>query len=328
MNMKNTIAVAVAALFATGFAVTASAQTPAAAPKADAKPAATKADAKAKNKFTSPEEAAKALVEAVRAADKKAVAAVMGPGAEGWLFTGDDVSDKEEWKRFLAAYDAKNKLAKEGDAKAVLNIGADDWPFPAPIVKKGNDWVFDAAAGKEEVTNRRVGRNELDTMQALLAVVDAQREYATGDLDGNKVNDYAQRFVSTPGKKDGLYWEVKAGEKPSPLGPLVGQASAEGYGKKADSKTQNPYHGYHYRLLTAQGKDAPGGAYSYLVKDKLLGGFGVIAYPSNYGVTGVMTFIVNHDGVVYEKDLGAGTASAAGAIKAFNPDKTWKKTQP
>jgi hypothetical protein len=317
---KKTIAVALAAVFAAGFSIDASAQAPAKPATAAAKPASSKSRA-----FASAEEAAKALAEAVRAGDAKAVAGIMGPGAEGWLSTGDEVSDRADWKKFLAAYDTKNKLAKEGDARAVLNVGGDDWPFPAPIVKKGNEWMFDAAAGKEEVTNRRVGRNELDTIQTLLAVVDAQREYALQDLDGNKVNDYARRFISTAGKKDGLYWEAKAGDKASPLGPLVGQASAQGYGKTATDKTQSPYHGYHYRMLTEQGKDAPGGAYSYLVKDKLIGGFAIVAYPAKYGVSGVMSFVVNHDGVVYEKDLGAATTSAAAAIKAFNPDKTWKK---
>jgi hypothetical protein len=319
-NMK---ALAVVALCVAGVAL-------AQAPAAPAKPAAAPAKPAAAVKpgvFASAEDAVKALVEAVRAGDAKAVAAVIGKGSESWLFTGDEVSDQAEWKGFLANYDKKNKLVKDGDARVVLALGADDWTFPAPIVKKGNEWVFDSVAGREEAANRRVGRNELDTIQTLLAVVDAQREYAAGDLDGNKANDYAGRFISTSGKKDGLYWPVKAGEKQSPLGPLIAQAAAEGYlkGKVTGGKPQ-PYNGYYYRLLTSQGKDAPGGAYNYLVKDKLIGGFGVVAYPSKYGVSGVMTFIVNHDGVVYEKDLGPGTASAAGAMKAFNPDKTWKKS--
>ena len=192
-------------------------------------------------------------------------------------------------------------------------------------MKKGDKWSFDADAGREEVMNRRVGRNELDTIQTMLAVVDAQREYALKDADGNGLADYAARFRSTPGKKDGLYWPTKEGEPQSPLGPLAAQAVREGYGKNLGVNKPAPFHGYYYRLLTSQGKDAPGGAYDYLVKGRLMGGFAVVAWPASYGNSGVKTFIVSHDGVVHEKDLGPGTAGAAGKMKSYNPDKTWSK---
>jgi len=292
--------------------------------KAPAKASATKAAAQ--KTFATPEEAAKALVEAVRAASVPALLEVMGPQSKSWLFTGDKVSDAAEWKTFLASYDKKNALAKDGDAKAILVIG-DDWPFPAPLVKKDGKWAFDTEAGREEVINRRVGRNELDTIQTLLAIVDAQREYAANDADGNKLADYAVRFRSSPGKKDGLYWATKAGEPQSPLGPIVAQAVREGYGKVAGTGKPAPYNGYYYRMLTSQGKDAPGGAYDYLVKGKLFGGFAVVAWPASWGNSGVKTFILNHDGVVFEKDLGPGTADQAGKMKSFNPDKTWSKVQ-
>ena len=326
--MKSTpqlLAFALSAVLAAAALLPAAALTPAAPAKsAPGKPAISAAQ----RSFASPEEAVKVLVDTVRAADVKGLVAIVGTGSEAWLFTGDNVSDREDWKRFLASYDQKSSLAKEGEAKRVLNIGADDWPFPAPIVKKGDRWVFDSAAGREEVTNRRVGRNELDAIQTLLAVVDAQREYAVADADRNGYTDYARRFLSSQGKKDGLFWPAKAGEPASPLGPLVAVAAKEGYGKKVAAGAPQPYHGYHYRILAAQGKDAPGGAYDYLVKDKLLGGFAVVAYPAKYGVSGVMTFMVNHDGVVHEKDLGSATASAAGGMTRYNPDRTWKKAQP
>jgi hypothetical protein len=175
------------------------------------------------------------------------------------------------------------------------------------------------------VLNRRVGRNELDTVQALLAVVDAQREYAANDADGNGLNDYASKFRSSPNKKDGLYWPTKAGEPPSPLGPLVALAVREGYGGTSKSTAQHPFHGYYYHLLTGQGKDAPGGAFDYVVNGKLFGGFGVVAWPASYGVSGVKTFVVNHDGVVYAKDLGPQSHNDAVMMKRFNPDKTWTK---
>ncbi|QJR16823.1 DUF2950 domain-containing protein [Usitatibacter palustris] len=281
--------------------------------------------AAAQRSFASPEEGSKALADAVRTGEGKNVIAIFGEKSKPWIFTGDAVSDRADWTAFLAAYDKKNKLVKEGDAKATINVGDDDWPFPAPLVKaKDGKWAFDAETGREEVINRRVGRNELDTIQTLLAVVDAQREYATSDADGNGSTDYAKKFISTKGKKDGLYFETAAGAPQSPLGPLVGVAAKEGY---PGTNPGGPYHGYQYRMLMSQGKDAAGGAYSYLVKDRMMGGFAVVAFPEKYGVSGVKTFVVNHDGVVYEKDLGAGTAAAAAAIKAYNPDKTWQKVQ-
>jgi len=285
------------------------------------------ANAAAQKSFASPEAASRALADAVRAKDVQALLAVVGPASKDWLFTGDAVADRADWNKFLASYDLKNVLVKEGDAKAILAVGGDDWPFPAPLMKKDGAWSFDIEAGREEVTNRRVGRNELNTIQTLLAIVDAQREYAAADADKNGFNDYARKFISTEGKKDGLYWPAKSGETPSPLGPLVGAAAKEGYVKKAGADAPAPYHGYYYRMLTAQGKDASGSAYDYLVKDKLLGGFAAVAYPAKYGVSGVMTFQVNHDGAVYEKDLGSTTDAQAAKLTRYNPDKTWKKTQ-
>jgi hypothetical protein len=326
MTMKNKltpIVASLAAAFALALPAAALAQ---AAPEAKAaKPAASAKKAEKQRTFATPEEAAKALVDAVKAADAKAVVEIAGPASRSWIFTGDDVSDAAEWKRFAAAYDEKHSLAKDGDAKAILNVGKDDYPFAAPIVKRGDKWAFDAEAGREEVTNRRVGRNELDTIQTLLAIVDAQREYASKDADGNGLADYAARFFSTPGKKDGLYWETKAGEPPSPLGPLAAKAMKEGYGGKGKTGKPEPYNGYYFRMLTGQGGFAPGGKYDYLVKGKLFGGFAVVAYPAKFGVSGVMSFIVNHDGVVYEADLGKDTAGVAGKLTRFDPDKRWKK---
>ena len=280
----------------------------------------------AQRSFATPEEAAKALVEAVRAGNVAGMLEVIGPKSKSWLFTGDKVSDAAEWKNFLAAYDRKNAVTREGDAKAVLVIG-DDWPFPAPLAKKGDKWAFDADAGREEVINRRVGRNELDTIQTLLAIVDAQREYAAADADKNGLNDYASRFISSEGKKDGLYWPTKAGEPQSPLGPFVAQAVREGYGKRAKTGQPQPFNGYYFRLLKGQGASAPGGKYDYEVKGSLFGGFAVVAWPAKYGVSGVTSFLVNHDGVVYEKDLGPNTESVAKKMARFDPDKTWKKAQ-
>jgi Protein of unknown function (DUF2950) len=288
-----------------------------------AKTANTATKAEAQRQFATPEEAVQALVDAVRAEDAKAMVRVIGPKSNSWLFSGDKVADKALWQKFLSAYEAKNGIVKDGDAKATLTAGADNWTFPAPLVRKAEKWMFDPAAGGEEIINRRVGRNELDTMQTLLAIVDAQREYALHDADGNGLADYAVRFASTPGKKDGLYWRTKNDEAPSPLGPLVAKAVHEGYGAKGAAGQPQPFHGYLYRILTGQGKDAPGGAFNYLVRGKMFGGFAVLAYPASYGVSGVKSFMVSHAGVVYEGDLGPDTAAKAAKIKQFNPGPGW-----
>jgi hypothetical protein len=259
----------------------------------------------------------------VRAKDAQALLAVVGPASKDWLFTGDPVADRDDWAKFLAAYDKKNGISREGETRATLIVGDDNWSFPAPLQKKGDKWAFDAAAGREEIINRRIGRNELDTLQTLLAIVDAQREYAAADPDQTGFNAYARRFISSDGKKDGLYWPTPPGAAPSPLGPLVGAAAKEGYHLKTGQGQPEPYHGYYYRMLTAQGKAAHGGAYNYLVNGRLIGGFAVVAYPAKNGISGVMTFIVNHDGSVYQKNLGSGTDAAARAMARYNPDKSW-----
>ncbi|HLX23044.1 MAG TPA: DUF2950 domain-containing protein [Usitatibacter sp.] len=324
---KHMMLTALAGAIAAAFAMNAGAQTDSAAKPAESKSATTKPLA-VQTTFATPEEAAKALADAVRAQDGKAVLAVVGPASKSWLLSGDKVSDLNDWKTFLASYDEKNALQKDGDAKATLTVGKDDWPFPAPIVKKNGKWAFDAEAGREEIVNRRVGRNELDTIQTMLAIVDAQRDYAASDANASGFPDYARRFVSSPGKKDGLYWKTDEGAPQSPLGPLVAEAATEGYGKHARKEDEkSSFHGYHYRMLTAQGKDAPGGAQEYVVGNRLMGGFAAVAWPAKYGSSGVMTFIVNHEGVVYEKDLGAQTASIAEAMSRYNPDATWRKAQ-
>ena len=222
-------------------------------------------------------------------------------------------------QRFLSAYDAKHSIKAE-ENKATLILGADDFPFPIPLVNNRTGWEFDPAAGRLEILYRRIGRNELDAVQTSLAYVDAQNEYAEKDRAGEGVGTYAQRIVSGPGKKDGLFW--RDDRDPSPLGELAAQASAEGYkvGEQAA-----PYHGYYYRILKGQGSNAPGGALNYVVKGKMIGGFGLIAYPAEYGNSGVMTFMVNHAGTVYQKDLGPRTESIAKRAYLFDPDQTWKK---
>ena len=277
-------------------------------------------------RFASAEEAVKAAIAAAKSNNDKEMLAIFGLQAKELLFSGDPVADKQRRAQFLAAYDEKNRLAVEG-GNTVLYVGKQDWPFPIPIVKKSDAWVFDTEKGREEILNRRIGDNELYTIQSMLAIVDAQREYATKDRDRNALLEYAQKFVSDPGKKNGLYWETKAGEPESPLGPIMVQIKREGYQVKP-SATPVPYHGYYYRILTAQGKDAPGGAYSYLVKGKMIGGFAVVAHPAQYGNSGVMTFIVNYDGKVFQKNLGASTAAIAKSIKEYNPDKSWTQVKP
>jgi hypothetical protein len=276
--------------------------------------------------FAAPEEAVKALVTALKAGDTKALLGILGADAKAIISSGDAVADKEGRARFVKSYEEANKLTRSGDAKAILSTGKDDWPFPIPIVKDAAGWRFDTQAAKEEILNRRIGRNELSAIQAVQAFVDAQREYYLRNPQNDKLLHYAQRIISAQGKRDGLYYPTKSGERPSPLGPLFAGAKTVGYEKGKDVVGKPvPYHGYHYRILKAQGPDAPGGAYDYVAQGKMIGGFALVAYPASYGNSGVMTFLVNHDGVVYEKDLGPETAAAAQKITQFNPDKSWKK---
>jgi len=274
--------------------------------------------------FASPEEAVRALIDASRGKETKPILEILGPEAKAFLETGDPVSDRESRERFVKFYEESNALVKSGETKVLLDVGKDRWPFPIPIVKEGAGWRFDTKEGREEVINRRVGRNELDVIQVCLAYVDAQLEYYRRNPLKEPLLHYAQKFLSTQGKRDGLYWEVKQGEEPSPLGTLVAHAREEGYKRVAGKPT--PYHGYYYKILKGQGPDAPGGAYDYVVRGKMMGGFGMVAYPAQYGSSGVMTFIVNHDGVVYEKDLGSNTPQTAASMSKFNPDKSWKET--
>lgn len=274
----------------------------------------------AQQAYPSPEDAATALAAAVKTGARNTILKVLGKDAEDIIQSGDDVADAEMRQRFLSAYDARHSIKADGNKKATLIVGADDFPFPIPLVNSKNGWEFDSAAGRIEVLYRRIGRNELDAIQTALAYVDAQNEYAEKDRTGEGVGTYAQRIVSAPGKKDGLFW--RDDRDPSPLGELAAQASAEGY-KVGEQGT--PYHGYYYRILKGQGSNAPGGAMNYVVKGKMIGGFGLIAYPAEYGNSGVMTFLVNHAGTVYQKDLGPRTESIAHRTYLFDPDQTWKK---
>ncbi|PYN30401.1 MAG: DUF2950 domain-containing protein [Candidatus Rokuibacteriota bacterium] len=272
--------------------------------------------------FESLDDAVNALVGAFRAGDRKALIEILGPKGRPLISSGDEVADRAAFQRFVTAYDRAHRL-EGGGGKVVLYVGDNDFPVAIPLVPDGPRWFWDTDAGDDELLYRRIGRNELSAIEVCLAYLDAQREYYSRDR-GAGILEYAQRLESTKGKRDGLYWETKPGERPSPLGPLVADARAAGYTKPEPGKRM-PYHGYLYRLLLAQGPEAPGGAYDYLVKGHMIGGFALVAYPATYAVSGITTFIVSHDGVVYEKDLGPRTAQIANAMKMFNPDKTWTK---
>jgi hypothetical protein len=277
--------------------------------------------------FPSPEEAVKALVDAAKMKDTKALLAIFGPAGKGLINSGDKVADARGRERFVQEYETTHKLVSEGERKVILQVGKDDWPLPIPLVKQGEVWRFDTKAGKQEILNRRIGRNELSAVQVCRAFVDAQREYASQDRMGDGILQYAHKFLSEQGKKDGLYWGTKEGEEPSPLGPLVVKAVKAGYTRKQPGDQPTPYFGYFYKILKAQGKNAPGGAYDYVVNGKMIGGFALVAYPATYGNSGVMTFLVNQDGVVYQKNLGRTAEQIVKAMESFDPDPTWTKVE-
>jgi Protein of unknown function (DUF2950) len=279
------------------------------------------AAAQAQRAFPTPEEAASALADAIKSGIRKEMLRVLGSDGADIIESGDDVADAEARQRFTGVYDAKHSIKLEGDNKGTIILGNDDFPFPIPLMRKKAGWEFDTAAGRLEILYRRIGRNELDAIQTCLAYVDAQNEYAEKDRTGAGAGVYAQRIVSTSGKKNGLYWPSADGET-SPLGELAAQASAEGYKVGA---TRVPYHGYYFRVLTQQGPNAPGGTLDYVVKGKMIGGFALVAYPADYGNSGIMTFIVNHAGTVYQKDLGEHTETIVKTMTSFDPDKSWKK---
>jgi len=275
--------------------------------------------------FTCLETAVKALYEVFKSQDVRAIYRVLGPGSAELIYTGDPVADEQMRERVLAAYDESVKIELEGDARATLLIGERDFPFPFPLKRVASGWKFDATAGAEEILNRRIGENELSVIRACLAYGDAQREYATADRDGDGVLEYAQRFDSSEGKRDGLYWATKEGEPPSPLGPLFARAQSEGYDLGKQGPT--PFHGYHFRILTGQGPGASGGEYDYLVRGNMIGGFALVAYPSRWGASGVMSFMCSHDGRVYQKNLGPDSAVIASQMSRFDPDETWEKVE-
>jgi hypothetical protein len=278
----------------------------------------------AQKSFASPEAGITALVEAVKVNDQPMLRAILGPHGKKLISSGDTVSDQQNREAFIKAYSEDNKLVFEGDKQAVLVIGQDEWPMPIPLVKSPAGWRFDTQQGEKEIITRRIGRNELNAIQVCLAIVDAAHEYAALDIDGDGIPEYAPQLVSTPGKRDGLYWQTMGDEPPSPLGPMLAAATSEGYTNSV-SRPLAPYHGYFYRILTKQGKDAPGGAYDYLINGHMIGGFAVIAYPARYGVSGIMSFLVNQDGVAYEQNLGKNTAAIVAKINMFNPDASWRQ---
>ncbi len=277
--------------------------------------------------FASPEEGARALVAALRPLNDQELAAILGPDGKEIISSGDEVADRQAAEAFAASYDRRHRIVQQDD-EATLVVGEDEWPLPIPLALVDGKWRFDTEAGKSEILARRVGRNELSAIETCRAIVDAQREYAAmnpGASEGDAEPVYAQKFASDPGQHNGLYWQTREGEPPSPLGPLVADAVAEGYGARGtNDEGPRPFHGYFYRMLTAQGPSASGGARSYLKDGRMTGGFAVVAWPVEYGNSGIMTFIVRGDGIVYEKDLGEDTASAAAAMTAFDPGEGWK----
>jgi hypothetical protein len=282
----------------------------------------------AQRTFATPDEAVSALVTAAKAGDRPAVDAIFGPDVKD-LLSGDAKQDAIEFAGFSKSVGEFSHLVKQSDDRYVLDIGSQNWPMPIPLVQKDGRWLFDTLAGKDEILSRRIGEDEIIAIGVCRTYVQAQREYASEDRDGSGVLKFARKLKSTPGSKDGLFWPEAAGEVESPLGPLVAEAHAEGYGGKTAEGKPQPFHGYHFKILTAQGASAPGGAFDYVINGNMVAGFALVAYPAHWGESGVMTFIVNQWGKVYQCNLGEQSADIALAMTEFDPDSNWAPvTQP
>jgi len=285
------------------------------------------ASAQSPRVFAKPEDAVQALVDAAKASDLTALIALMGPGGQDLASSADPATGRQNRDVFVVAMGEGWRLAPKGDDRRELIVGNESWPFPVPIVKTSAGWIFDAAAGKEEVLDRRVGRNELAAIRVAATYVAAQRAYARRPHDGKPAGLYARRFASDQGTENGLYWPVAPGKPHSPFGALVAEAAGEGRAVNTSGGAPIPFHGYYFRVLEGQGPAAPGGARGYVVDGEMSGGFALVAWPSQYDVTGIMTFIVGPDGLAYEKDLGPDTAKAVRGITAFDPDTTWERAE-
>jgi hypothetical protein len=272
--------------------------------------------------FDSPEQAVQALVAATQAGDHATIDAIFGPEVKD-LLSGDPKQDALEFAVFARLIGQFSQLVKKAGDRCVLNLGDQNWPFPIPLVKKGGVWAFDTAAGKEEILNRRIGEDELTAIGVCRTYLAAQREYASGDHTGDGVLKYAQKLRSSPGHQDGLYWPEVSGEEPSPFGPFIAEVHGEGYGGKTAEGKPQPFQGYRFKILTAQGAAAPGGAYNYIINGNMIAGFALVAYPEHWGESGVMTLVVNQWGKVYERNLGPTSADLAAAMTAFDPDQDW-----
>jgi hypothetical protein len=308
---------------------------------AQSQPAATPAAANQET-FPTPEAASQALATAAESKDRDALRKIFGPDYDQ-LLSGDPVEDDKDLSNFAKGLQESTQLRKDSDTQYTILVGKNNWPTPIPIVKRGNDWLFDTKAGLEEVLNRRIGDNELSAIATCRAYAVAQWEYFTeGDHDDGGVAEYAQKFMSSPGRQDGLYWPTTADEKPSPFGELVAEARAEGYGHKPGTESakpaasaappgetsapppHHPFHGYFFKILTRQGPSAPAGKYDYIINGHMLAGFALVAYPAKWGNSGVMTFIINQEGRVYQKNFGPDTDKIAAAMTEYNPDPTWQ----
>lgn len=280
--------------------------------------------AHAAQQFDSPEAAVEALVSAAKASNRRELLDILGPGGRDVISSGDKVADRNARDKFVESYNEKHGFEPDGEDRTVLVLGDDDWPFPIPIVKNEGKWEFDTEAGLEEILVRRIGGNELSAIESAHVYVKAQNDYAALKVDGKSPPAYARRIVSSGGQRDGLYWPSKEGEAASPLTEVFAEIGEEGY---EPGEAPIPYHGYYFRVLGRQGETAKGGARDYLVDGRMTGGFALVAYPAEYGNSGIMTFLVNQDGVVFEKDLGPDTQELVAGIDSFAPDETWKQVE-